>query len=288
MEDRIGIVGTGRLGKNLLFHLDEKGLKVSGIYNKNKSTSISSARICKVEIFDSLEETFKNSDIIFITTPDDKIKEIGDSFSKIDLDFNDKIFLHCSGSLPSTILENIKSKGGSIGSFHPLQSFACLSIDTNPFDGIIFGIEGCDCILDKAKKLAEILGGVPYCLKTEGKTLYHAAAVIASNYLVSLTDIALIFLESAGIEKKNGLNIIAPLMKGTLTNIISKGTKNALTGPVSRGDSETVSAHRESLLENIPQMDEFYKIMCRHTIKVAKEAGSISSEDVEKLLKVLK
>lgn len=287
MNKKTGIIGTGRLGKNLIYYFNKNSIPISGIFSINKQDALETAKLTGTGFIDSQVSLIEESDIIFIATPDDIIEKVADEIAGCKKNFQDKIFFHCSGSLPSTILNSLKDKGAETGSLHPLQSFAGLSMGVNPFEGIIMGIEGSRISVEAGKEIALILGAIPYTLKTEAKTLYHAAAVVASNYLVSLTDMALIFLEAAGIEKKNGLNIIAPLMKGTLKNVITKGPKDALTGPVSRGDSETIKAHREKILEMIPEMDSFYKLMCRHTIGIANKSGSINQDDVARLKKSL-
>jgi predicted short-subunit dehydrogenase-like oxidoreductase (DUF2520 family) len=288
MNKKIGIIGTGRLGINLLYYLIEKKVEISGIFNSEQKTSEKTREITGAKIFTEIERIVEASDIIFITTPDDIIENTASAISKSEIEIENKIFFHCSGSLPSTILLSLKNQGAYTASLHPLQSFAGLSSSKNPFRGIIMGIEGDIEAVDAGKNLAIVLGSLPYTLKTEGKSLYHAAAVIASNYLVTLTDISLSFLEAAGIEKEKGLHIITPLIKGTLENIISKGTKKALTGPVARGDSKTIESHRKAIFEKIPEMDTFYKIMCLHTVKIAKDAGYISIRDAENIHEVLK
>lgn len=288
MNKKTGIIGTGRLGKNILYYLIEKKVEISGIFNSNQKTSEKTREITGAKIFEDLEKLVKDSDIIFITTPDDIIEKTATKIAESDIGIENKIFFHCSGSLPSTILSPLKNKGAFTASLHPLQSFAGLSSSKNPFRGIIMGIEGDSEAVDEGKNLAIVLGSRPYTLKTEGKTLYHAAAVIASNYLVTLTDISLYFLEAAGIDREKGLHIITPLIKGTLENIISKGTGKALTGPVARGDSKTIESHRKNIINSIPEMENFYKIMCEHTVKTAKNSGHIGEKEAENILNVLK
>ncbi|MGE4520740.1 MAG: DUF2520 domain-containing protein, partial [Desulfobacteraceae bacterium] len=87
--------------------------------------------------------------------------------------------------------------------------------------------------------------------------------------------------------REKGLHIITPLINGTLENIISKGTKKALTGPVARGDSRTVESHRKAILETIPEMDAFYTTMCRHTVKIAEEAGYIKENEAQNICKAV-
>ncbi|PID77908.1 MAG: hypothetical protein CSB21_02955 [Deltaproteobacteria bacterium] len=287
MDKNAGIIGTGKLGINILHHLKKNGIKISGIFNKDIFKSETTAKKAGVIFFKDKNILVHESDIIFITTPDDIIHKVANEIASNNNELGNKIFFHCSGSLPSTILENLEKKNALTASMHPLQSFAGLLEEKNPFKNIIMGIEGNKQAVETAEIISKKLGAIPYFLKTEGKILYHTAAVTASNYLVTLTEKALELLETAGIEKEKGLNIITPLMKGTIENIISKGTKKALTGPVSRGDYETVKSHMEQISKKAPEIRSFYKIMCEETIKLAESSGAINRSQSKKIIKAL-
>jgi predicted short-subunit dehydrogenase-like oxidoreductase (DUF2520 family) len=118
--------------------------------------------------------------------------------------------------------------------------------------------------------------------------LYHAAAVVASNYLVTLMDLVFGLAEPAGIARSEALKAMAPLIHGTLANIEKVGIPEALTGPIARGDSQIVARHLEQIQDQAPGLLELYKTLGRHTVSIALAKKSLSDQaalELEKLLR---
>jgi predicted short-subunit dehydrogenase-like oxidoreductase (DUF2520 family) len=81
------------------------------------------------------------------------------------------------------------------------------------------------------------------------KVIYHAAAVFASNYLVTLLDVALQAYAKSGVPQDVALRMMEPLVRGTLDNVFNVGTVNALTGPIARGDMATADRQVRAVAE---------------------------------------
>ncbi len=194
--------------------------------------------------------------------------------------------LHCSGALPSTILSSVKECDAFAGSMHPLQSFASVEIEKNPFQDIIISLEGEKEAVSAARKIATDLGATCFTIQTEAKTLYHASAVVASNYLVTLLDLSLKLIEAAGISGADALKALKPLIEGTLSNIEKTGITRALTGPIVRGDIETVKRHLEDIGSKTPDLLDLYKTLGFHTVDIAMAGGGLSESSVQKLKKI--
>ena len=103
---KIGFIGPGKVGVNLGRYFTQKGIKLSGFYGRNNLSAKEASEITNSKQYETLEEIIKESDIIFITTPDDMISIIDVEISKFDL--NNKSICHASGSLKSTVLSNAK------------------------------------------------------------------------------------------------------------------------------------------------------------------------------------
>ena len=116
--------------------------------------------------------------------------------------------------------------------------------------------------------------------------LYHAAAVVASNFLVTLEDFAINLLQKADLSEEKAYEILEPLIMGTLNNIKNKGSVHALTGPVARGDSDIVSSHINAIEKDMPDFSLLYKVMGKYTLNIAKQRKEISSEQISKLSKL--
>ena len=169
---------------------------------------------------------------------------------------------------------------------HPLQSFASADYKTNPFQGIIVSLEGEDPAVNTAKTIAADLGGTVVTLLTEAKTLYHASAVVASNYLVTLLDLAVRLIEEAGVKRQDAFNLLKPLIEGTLSNIGKVGVQKALTGPIVRGDVKTVEKHIEEILFKRPELLALYKMLAFYTIDIAAAGDSISESSIKELKRI--
>ncbi len=284
MKPSFAIVGCGKVGTSLGWFLSKRGYALTGVATRSPESAEAAARLVGTECFsDKPWEVTLPADIVFITTPDAAIAGTCRDIQAHGGFRKNAVVLHCSGSLPSTIL---RSEGGSdyhTGSLHPLQSFAALKTDSNPFRGIIAAVEGDTAAATVAREIARDLGAVCLEIKTEAKALYHASAVVASNYLVSLMDLSLRLMAAAGITGKNAIDVLYPLIRGTLGNIEKVGIPAALTGPISRGDVETVADHLAEMTSKTPELIPLYKSLGRHTIQLALDKGGLSSDKAEKL-----
>jgi len=148
-------------------------------------------------------------------------------------------------------------------------------------------VEGDSLAVEKASGIATDLGAKPFTIKTEGKILYHAAAVVASNYLVTLMDLAIELMAVSGVSKTDAFKILKPLIKGTLANIESTGIPDALTGPIARGDVGIVEKHVQAIRKLSGEMVEYYNINGMETIRIAKAKGTLSEDAAELLQQIL-
>ncbi|MFZ5573251.1 MAG: Rossmann-like and DUF2520 domain-containing protein [Thermodesulfobacteriota bacterium] len=274
MKPSFAVIGCGKVGSALAARLTAAGYPLVGA----ASRTIESARKLgchgeSVPCSTSPWEVTSAAEIVLITTPDGLIEKTCREIADRQGFKENAVVLHCSGVLPSTILSTAESGKASIGSLHPLQSFAGLKVHANPFAGIIIAIEGQGQALSTARQMAEDLGARCLPIKTEAKTLYHAAAVMASNYLVTLQASAIALLQEAGIPRQEAFSVLKPLLQGTLANIEKLGVDAALTGPIARGDLQTVGNHVAAIGRFSPVMLELYNVLGRHTIPIARKAG---------------
>ena len=121
--------------------------------------------------------------------------------------------------------------------------------------------------------MADRLGMRPFELADEARAAYHAAAVIAANFLVALEETAVDLLDRAGVA--DARSILAPLVLTSAANWSEVGGA-ALTGPIARGDETTVARHLEALRRLAPEMVPMYEAMAQRTrvVAAANESGS--------------
>jgi len=289
MKKTVAIVGCGKVGSAFGIYLGSRGSKENGYRHVGfasktlGSAQKASARAGSHLFTDRPIEATQEADIVLITTPDDVIESVCREIAEQNGFKKGGVVLHCSGALPSTILKAASQCHAFVGSIHPLQSFSSDEFDENPFNGIIAAIEGDPAAAKEAARIAEALGARPIAIRTDAKVLYHAAAVVASNYLVTLIDFAFKLIEQAGVSENEALDVLKPLIDGTLENIKKFGVEKALTGPIARGDVATVESHVQEIEKKVPGLLELYKTLASHTIGVAR-AGKMISESAEKSL----
>lgn len=102
------------------------------------------------------------------------------------------------------------------------------------------------------------------------KTVYHAAAVFASNYLVTLLDVAQQAYVKAGVAPELALQLLEPLVRGTADNVFKMGTTEALTGPIARGDLATAVRQYRAVRDWNAQAGSLYKLLAKMTADIAR------------------
>jgi predicted short-subunit dehydrogenase-like oxidoreductase (DUF2520 family) len=165
---------------------------------------------------------------------------------------------HCSGA---TALEPLAPHEAF--SLHPLMT---VTADGADFDGATAAVDGTtDAALAFATRLAEALRMESVRVRPENRAAYHAAASIASNFLVTLEAVAEELAATAGI----GRQMLVPLVRATVENWASLGGELALTGPVARGDGATVARQREAVAERTPAMIPLFDALTEATRALA-------------------
>ncbi|MBF0469721.1 MAG: DUF2520 domain-containing protein [Desulfamplus sp.] len=292
---KISIVGCGRVGTALAVFLSRAGYEIAGVASRTHSSAKKTVKAVlaqggseAIKIYNSPAESAMAGDIVFITTPDHLINSVcSDISAESSVKIADKTIFHCSGALSSCILSSAADKGANTGSIHPLQSFAPYAQDQkSPFTGINVSVEGNEKALATGKMLIQDLGSNYFTIPTESKTLYHAAAVVASNYLVTLENFALELLKEADISEHQGYEILEPLIQGTLANIKNRGSVAALTGPVARGDAQIVEKHIRDIDEKMPEFSRLYRIMGQYTLRLAEKREELDQVSIEGLTEI--
>jgi predicted short-subunit dehydrogenase-like oxidoreductase (DUF2520 family) len=176
---------------------------------------------------------------------------------------------HVSGATGLDALAAAAARGAATFSFHPLQT---LPSSDSSLEGAACAVSGASSgALALATELAERLGMSPFEVPASARAAYHAAAAMASNFLVALEESAAELVEAAGIE--NPREILGPLVLRSAANWAERGS-DALTGPIARGDEQTVERHRAAIREVAPGLLAAYDALAQRTREIAKEGGS--------------
>src|SRR3954447_10458024 len=254
----LGFIGTGKVGTALGSLLRAKGVQIAGVSGRDITGARRMALAAGLprDAAMSRAAMLAHASIVFLTVPDDAIGALGAEIAAEGGWRKGQGVVHCSGALPSSVLEPAREMGALVASFHPLQTFASLEAAIANMPRSTFAIEGDAPLVAQLDVLADLLGGTTVHLEASEKTLYHAAAAIASNYTVTLAALASDLLVREGIapDVSTALRFLLPLMRGTIDNLEALGVPGALTGPLARGDAGTVSRHLQALQQREPDL----------------------------------
>ncbi len=218
MFDTVQVIGSGRVGSPLSARLREREIAVA-----------------------------EGGELVLLCVPDGAITEVARGLEQ------GPWVAHVSGATPLAALDPHRRRF----SLHPLQTFT-RARGPEQLDGAWGAVTGES---DEARGvgfwLAETLGLKPFQLADAARPLYHAGAAIASNYLVTLHEVAAELLSAAGAPPE----ALLPLMRRTIDNGFE------LTGPIERGDWETVEAHRRAIREARPELEPLYDVLAEATAR---------------------
>lgn len=243
------VLGVGRLGSALVSALTTAGYKVAAVTARRRATVEAFSKTTGISAVFNNVDAAARGDIILLTVPDRSLPAVLDELVAGQRLRRGQVLLHTSGVLSGEVLAPARQFGVAVGSMHPLQSFADIETARQNLPGSLFAIDGDPEAVDAASCLAIDLGGRVFYVPPQERVLYHAAACMASNYLVVLLNIAEQLMSRWTVEQKDGLQALLPLVTGTLRNVSQRGTAEALTGPVLRGDVSTVAHHLKALPE---------------------------------------
>ena len=284
------IIGCGRLGISLGVFLSKQGFIPRAFSSRSPESFERAIRfVGRGKGYENPTDAAKSSPLVFITTPDTLIEPMCEKIALEGGFDKHTMVYHLSGALSSSILGAAGKLGAGTGSIHPLQAFAPYEEgQKSPFKGINMSIEGDDKAVELGKEIVNALKANSFTIPTHAKTVYHAAAVVASNYLVTLEHFALELLKQANLSEESAYEVLEPLIMGTLSNIKKRGSINALTGPVARGDDVIVSRHLSDIDKKLPQFSDLYRLLGRHTLDLAEKRGEISEDAQQKLSALFK
>jgi predicted short-subunit dehydrogenase-like oxidoreductase (DUF2520 family) len=238
---RIAVVGAGRVGVPLAAALRQAGLAVEGPLGRGEAPG--------------------PGDAILLCVPDVEIAAAAEAVAGAA-----PLVGHTSGATP---LAALAPAGGEMFGLHPLQTFAP-GAGPESFRGAGAAVAGSTPrALDLAASLARRVGMQPFEIDDEGRAAYHAAASLASNFLVTLQAAAESIAAGAGLEPGEARALLVPLVRRTVDNLAELGPERALTGPVARGDHATVASQRSAVEEVAPHLLDLFDELVRHTHSLA-------------------
>ncbi len=262
----VTVVGAGRVGLTLARALVACGFEVTVLGREDRDWAPGIAA----------------ASIVLVAVPDDALEAVADRLLASGAITAAHVVLHTAGSRDRGALAALDDTGAALGSLHPLQSFSDAAGSSELLRGCPAIVEGDARAVAAAERLAHRLEMAPVLrVSAEGKARYHVAAVLVSNYLVVLADMATRLAMEAGLEVHASL--FEPLMRRTVAALGSGDPASVLTGPIRRGDAATVARHIAAL---DGEALEVYRVLGRAALGLAARAG-LDDTAVERVRGVL-
>jgi predicted short-subunit dehydrogenase-like oxidoreductase (DUF2520 family) len=292
----VAIIGAGRMGTALGLALKAAGYQIEVVVTKRPSRARRAANAIggqtlglSVQQMERLSqaqaERFMTSSLIVIATPDDAIAGAAQSLAGL-LKSNPaapakgqhrrRTALHTSGALSSEVLRPLQSAGFATGSLHPLVSISDSVSGASALAQAFFSIEGEPAAVRVARSMVRSFGGQSFLIESRHKSLYHAAAVMASPHTVALLDIALEMLGRCRISPERARKVLLPLMESTVANLATQNPAHALTGTFLRGDVATVRSHLAAIKsEKLRDALSAYVLLGQRSLSLARSRSSL-------------
>lgn len=282
--DSVGIVGAGRVAQALGKLLCEHGGAPVLIAGRKRESAKAAAAWAGASAV-PLEAIAAKAKRLLIAVSDDALPEVASELAHLGL--RGAIILHTCGSQGPEVFSELSRLENSVGVLHPLQTIPNAAEGAATLPGSAFAVAGNAEAIAWAESLVAWLGGTCLRIEADRWPLYHAAAVMACNYQVTLMDATLELLEQAGLSRSAALEGIAPMVRATTENVLRLGPDLALTGPIQRGDSATVRAHLAALRTAHPATALLYSSAGLRAIQIARRRG-LSEEKAEALAESLR
>ena len=231
---RVAVIGRGRLGPALAAALARAGWPVTGPLGRDAGAA--------------------GADLVLLCVPDAEIPAAAAAVA------SGPVVGHCSGSLGLDAI----GAGHEACALHPLMTVTDAGAT---FAGAGAAVAGSTPrALALATAVAQALGMRPVAIADSDRAAYHAAASLASNFLVTLEAAA----ERLAATTGTGRDLLAPLVQATVANWAALGPERALTGPLVRGDEETVARQREAVAERTPELLDLWDALAAATRALAR------------------
>jgi predicted short-subunit dehydrogenase-like oxidoreductase (DUF2520 family) len=279
---KVGVISAGRVGTALGAALE----RADHVVVACSAISAASLRLAERRLPDTpiltVPDVADRAELLLLTVPDAELLGLVNGLAATRAVRPGTIVAHTSGANGVALLAPLTAQGCIPLAIHPAMTFTGADEDVSRLSETCFGITAADEIgYAIAQALVLEIGGEPFRVDEDARTLYHAALAHGSNHVVTLIADALTALRAAlsgpGLlgqetvgEAPGGLaeRIIGPLARAALENTLRRG-QAALTGPVARGDAAAVAAHLAALDEVDPELAQAY---CADSLRTAQRA----------------
>jgi predicted short-subunit dehydrogenase-like oxidoreductase (DUF2520 family) len=283
----MAIIGAGRMGSAIALSLTRQGdYHLRFVVSRSEASAESLCRLAGQGTAGTIRELRGRVDLVWLTVPDRELANTAAELSRFGPFAGNPLFVHTSGCFSIEALRQLREAGERVGGLHPLQAIASREQLLRP--GTLYALEAESDRPEILQKVVRDLHGRPFRIPASRKALYHAAATVASNYLVVLAEAATSMFATCGMEPHMAADALTTLVTGTWDNVKRLGPVEALTGPVQRGDLQVVREHLMAVgIQGERALMDLYSALGRRATELALRQGSIEPEQANSLLRLL-
>jgi predicted short-subunit dehydrogenase-like oxidoreductase (DUF2520 family) len=271
VSERVFIVGAGQVGVGLFRAFRAAHVEVVGLHSRRHSSVATSSGQFPAAIGDA--------NAIIVAVRDDQLDDVLADLVDASAPAGRRrlasgtVVVHTSGGAEPELLSRLADMGLSGGTFHPLVPFANPERAPELLRRAWIGIDGDDPARATSRRLAGHIGARTLDIPPGMKSIYHAAAVISSNFPVVLEAVASNLMAEVGIPERSAQQAVHSLMEAAISNTAGASPESVLTGPVVRGDVDTVQRHLHALRHN-PDARALYRRLSFAALEIAKRRGA--------------
>jgi predicted short-subunit dehydrogenase-like oxidoreductase (DUF2520 family) len=268
----LAVIGAGRVGTAIAVLLARAGHRVAAVSGREGTVERAARFLPGVPVLPETEAAGA-ADVVLLGVPDALIES---TVARVAPALRPRAaVVHLSGALGLSALQPAEAAGAMPIAVHPLQTFPTVESAVERMPGSAAAVTA---RTEEAYALGEVLardaGALPFRLPDEARPLYHAGAVLASNAVAALMELAERVLLAAGVH--DPVQKFLPLTRATVENFGELGAAGALTGPVVRGDAETVERNLRALGEHAPEAVAAYVALASASSALAAGSGRLS------------
>jgi predicted short-subunit dehydrogenase-like oxidoreductase (DUF2520 family) len=235
-----------------------------------------------------VHEVAARAELVLLAVPDAELASVVSGLAATQAVRPKTIVVHTSGANGIGVLAPLTEQGCLPLAVHPAMTFTGSDEDIERLPDSCFGVTAADDVgYAIGQSLVLEIGGEPFRVREDARTLYHAALAHAGNHIVTVVADAVEALRAAlsgqellgqplvddapgGIAER----VIGPLTRAAVENTLQRG-QAALTGPVARGDADVVAAHLRALAEVDPQLAQAYRTNSLRTAQRAHASADV-------------
>lgn len=267
----IAIIGPGRAGSALGRALHTAGYTIAAIGGRNPDNVRNLAEELGARACQSPATTIDVADLTILAVPDDVILPLATDMVESLCSAAGHAAVHLSGAQDRSALRPLAQQGSlRTGVFHPLQTFRRGPEAVENVAGTYFGIDADAPLRDQLTAMASDIKGLAFDLNGVDRALYHAAAVFAANYSMTLLAEAIALAGEAGLDQATAQRGMTMLLAGAVNNLKDLAPADAITGPASRGDDGTIAKHLAALKDD-PTAQRLYQLLADRTKLLARK-----------------